>query len=527
MVRPLMVAALALALASGTARAATQEFRIVVVPGLTIADLRALAPRGAVGLLVPSNGPTTSSAQAGAALVRGKLRNSFLDGGVPRGARLVSVETASAPPASGPFIVLALPADGTQANERRYPVAVVGSGFHGLLTSTSTRLPGVVSIVDIAPTALRQEDSLRSSSSDDAAARVAELDRLIGAKGNARLYSTLVCCILVILLAVVFPRASILGCATGLTANVILGAAETASLWIVLTVLVGSIVLAAPIAHFVRSWVAIGATLAVVLVLYLAAMAIDAAWVAYSPWGPEQTGRFYGVTNLLETILLVPALAGAALLGRRYGPVAFAAVALLAFVTVAGSRFGADGGGAVVLAAGYAVLGCLLARIRGRALAAALVGAVAVAVGLVALDAATGGSSHVTNALGGGPGSLAAHLSDRLRISWDRVTVSPGPALTVALSLALLAAVVVRDLRSGAPLPERALPLAFAFAVAVSLVVNDAPNDVAAAGVMGYLVCSGVMLRGRCAAASCSRSPLAFSWLAAEERPLSRLRRRP
>ena len=39
--------------------------------------------------------------------------------------------------------------------------------------------------------------------------------------------------------------------------------------------------------------------------------------VALSPFGPSQAGRFYGVSNLLETFLLVPALLGAALLGRR------------------------------------------------------------------------------------------------------------------------------------------------------------------------------------------------------------------
>jgi hypothetical protein len=233
------------------------------------------------------------------------------------------------------------------------------------------------------------------------------------------------------------------------------------------------------------------------------------------------------VTNLLETMLLVPALAAAALLARRIGVLGLAAVALLAFVTIAGSRFGADGGGAVVLAAGYGLLAALLVGLRGRALAVALGVAVLVAGGLVALDAATGGSSHVTRALGGGPADLASRFGDRLLISWRHVTLGPGPAVAFFLSLTALAALVVRLVASDAPLSQRALPLAFAAAIAVSLVVNDAPSDVAVAGLVGYLVCEAVMLRGRCAVGSCSRSSLAFSWPAVGEKTLWRPRPRP
>src|SRR5207237_8152423 len=46
---------------------------------------------------------------------------------------------------------VALPPPGRTANHRRYPVAVVGCGLHGLLTSSSTRISGLISIADIAP----------------------------------------------------------------------------------------------------------------------------------------------------------------------------------------------------------------------------------------------------------------------------------------------------------------------------------------------------------------------------------------
>jgi hypothetical protein len=526
-IRTLTLAALVLLVAAGPAAAATQEFRIVLVPGLGLDDLQGLADRGAVGLLVPANGPTTSGQQARAALVRGELRNALLDGGVPSGPPLVSFEIAAESPRAGPAIVLGLPSGSKQSNDRRYPIAVLGRGFHGLLTSSSSRLPGVVSVADVAPTARGEKGRLGWTPERDPTQRLLSLDRLIDAKKEARLVSSLLVAALAAALTLFFPRAALLAYGTALTANLALGATETATTWIVLLVIAAAVGASVPLAVILRSWTAVGFVLAAVLALYLVAFAVDAAWVAYSPWGPGQAGRFYGVTNLLETMLLVPALAAAALLARRFGALGFGAVALLAFVTIAGSRFGADGGGAVVLTAGYGLLAALLVGLRGRALAVALGAAVLVAGGLVALDAATGGSSHVTRALGGGTADLASRFGDRLLISWRHITLGPGPAIAFFLSLTALVALVVRLLASDAPLSQRALPLAFAAAIAVSLVVNDAPSDVAVAGLVGYLVCEAVMLRDRCAVASCSRSSWAFSWPAVGENRLWRPRPRP
>ena len=464
----------------------------MVVPGLELADLQELEDRGAVGLLVPANGETTSGAQARASLVRGEMRNSFLDGGIPEGTPLVSLETAAAPPATGPVIVLGIPSGGEQPNDRRYPVAVLGEGFRGLLTSDSTRLPGVVSIADIAPTALGEPDGLGSGPMADAAARVLELDRLIDRKKDARLAGSLLAGVLILLLAIGFPRAALLAYGTALVANLALGASETATMWIVLLAFCAAVAIAIPLGFVLRSAFALGAGLTGVLGLYLVAFLVDGTFVAYSPWGPAQAGRFYGVTNLLETILLVPALAGATLLARSFGWAGFAPVAALALVLVGGGRFGADGGGLVVFAVGFAVLAVLLWQLRGRALAGALA-----AGALIVAGALAAGSSHVTEALGDGPGELASRLQDRLVISWERATLGAGPAVMVLVCLALLVVLVVATLRSDAPLTRRALPLAFAAAIGVSLAVNDAPNDVAAAGLVGYATCTAVMLRAR------------------------------
>ena len=87
--------------------------------------------------------------------------------------------------------------------------------------------------------------------------------------------------------------------------------ALAANLWLspLLAVAAGIAVLLLPL----------GWACAAILLAYLVSMGLDAETVALSPFGPSQSGRFYGINNLLETMLLAPALLGAALLGRRAG----------------------------------------------------------------------------------------------------------------------------------------------------------------------------------------------------------------
>ena len=197
-------------------------------------------------------------------------------------------------------------------------------------------------------------------------------------------------------------------------------------------------------------------------------MGLDAEAVALSPLGPSQSGRFYGINNLLETMLLAPALVGAALLGR-----AGILVAALAFVTIGGNRFGADGGGIVVLAAAYLVLWL---RLRPRAATFRLAfGVAAGAVAIALLLLAAPGSSHVTDAIGDGPAALAGDIADRIELSVRRTAESAGATAVVLGSLAILAAIALRARRD-------AVLDAFLVGVAVSLLVNDTPGDVAGMG---------------------------------------------
>jgi hypothetical protein len=459
------------ALLAGPAQAA--ELRVVVVPELELADLEALSKQGAIGLLVPDAGPETSAARALAALERGAVRNSLL-GDDPPGSRLVEATFARNVP-TGRVIVLALPRGGMQPNDRRYPIAVLAPGYRGLLTSESTRIPGLVSIVDVAPTALDQEDALGATSAADPVKALADLDARIRDNREAKPAVLLVSLALLVALAVFLPAAVLPGFAAILLANLALGIAAATEAWVDAAVIVAFV--AASLVFARLPLVAHGLLLAGTLAAYLVAMGVDERWVALSPLGPTQNARFYGLSNLLATLLLVPALAGAVLVGRKLGMWAFAAVAALALVTVGGSQFGADGGGVIVLLAAYAAL---VARSYdlNRRVAFAAAGILAV----LGIALVVGGESHVTNALGDGPVGLAEDLWRRLRLSWLRATSGWGVGLLVAGGVVALALLALRE--------RRPLLTAYLVALAVSLLVNDSPNDVIVAGLAGYLALS-------------------------------------
>jgi cytochrome c551/c552 len=151
-------------------------------------------------------------------------------------------------------------------------------------------------------------------------------------------------------------------------------------------------------------------------------------------------------------------------------------------VTVAWSKAGADGGGLLVYAAALAVY---LLRIRPEratwrrtVLAGAVV--VALAFALVGIDAALGGSSHVTHAVGGGPGSLWGDFGHRLHLSWASATKSSYNIVLFIASLAVLVWIATRR-------PRHPAVDAMLVALAVSLLVNDTPVDVIGLGVLGCL----------------------------------------
>lgn len=411
-------------------------------------------PGSAVGLVVPDAGPRTTGARALAALRCGEVVNSL------RG----EAATCDDPPVvlePGALLMLRLPPgrDEVVPNDRRYPIVL--RGYDGLLTSESTRIPGLVSIADMA------DGRLETVAYDgDPVAYLRGLDERIRENADARILAFLLGLALLAGLALVRPAAAVLGFAALPAANLALGAAGVSELWAVLAATGLAVAAGGPLlAAAARSRLAVAGVLAAVLAAYLAVLGLEGTWVSLSPLGPTQNGRFYGLSNLLETLLLVPALAAAALLRTWW---ALVAVAALALVAVAGSSFGADGGGALVLLAGYAVLGvALLGLVRGAV-------AVAAAAGVAALAVMLGPETHVTRSAG------ASALSDRVVLSLERLADDWRVAVVVALAVALLGVLVARG-------PRRALPLSLAAAVAVSLVVNDSPFEVVLGGLVGYV----------------------------------------
>jgi hypothetical protein len=490
----LLACALALAV-SGSAAAKTspdfqgntrQIFPVYVVHGLTIGDLPQLANEGAVGLLVPNAGPRTSQAAAFAGMVRGVLYNTRL--ARPRDAVLIRVKQASEIPATGPAIVVGLPPATSAPNDRRYPIAVIGFGFQGVLTSSLTRVPGLVSIADVARTALQTPHALGWKADGGSVATLYRLEEHIEVARDSTMAGSVLVLTLLIAFALLFPRGAPSAMGAALAANLALGflpggdAAPRVALLGVCTVAGGILG-----ASFLRRKTLLGFALVSVLVAYAVTMLVQPSALSLAPIGPELTSRFYGVSNVLESLLLVPALLGARLLAARFGPLAFAAVALLSLATIAENKLGADGGGAVVIGVAFALLAVQMSGARRRFAIPALGASALVVLALVNLDAASSGPDHLRGALRGGLDGLANVAANRVPLAYARM-IEQWWLIFPLLGGALVLLAVIRTARTR---HDRAVAAAMLGALAASLLVNDSPGPVAIAGLAAVLSIDG------------------------------------
>ncbi len=471
-----LVSIVLLVLAAGPAHAARQIPVVVVPPD------EPFPTGGAAGLLVPGAGETVSGEGALAALVRGKTKKSLL-GGVPGGKPAISIAKRPGPVT----IYVSLPAAGSHPNTRRYPIAIVGEGWRGILKSPSTRIRGLVSVADVAPTALG-EHRITSSPDADARAQLRRLDARLGQQHDAAGWAEAILAFSVLLGSMLalarrsrgIGRAAILAAPVTVAATVVLSAAGGAR-WTVLVPALAAIVVGACAAGalLLRARQAIAVAFLGLIAAYLVVLVARPEWPALAALGPDPSegGRFYGSSNVTTTVLVTVALFTAAALGAR----ALVAVAALAVVTVGWSKAGADGGGLVVVVAAFAALAARLAwgRLTARTAALAAAGAVAVGLAVVGLDAATGGHSHVTRRVGEGPGAVLDELGNRLHISGERLASSWHAALVFAIGVVAL--LVLAFLRPRFPAGDALL-----LAIVVSLIVNDSPSDVAAGGAISY-----------------------------------------
>jgi hypothetical protein len=428
-------------------------------------------PNRAVGLLVPGRGPTVSRAEALEALE--------------------NIEPSRCP--CDVVIWLSLPPEDEQPNDHRYAINISGGGYEGLLISDRTRVPGLVSIYDIAPTmeALQEgrDPPVTFRRDADAPVRLDALGRRLDDVDHSRMPAGLALVVVIAAFALLsvarrsatFGRAALLAIPAGLSTALALSALEVTKPWTVVPLLfLFTAAGASGLAAVTKNRYAFAGCLLAIFPVYLVVLGISQETSSLAVIGPrpENGGRFYGFNNQLETLVLAPALLGAYLLGTRLLP----AAGLLAVVTVGASFAGADGGGVLVLLAGFLFLWL---RLRGVPLTLrnlALMAAAVVVLGLllVGLDAAFGGESHVTRSIEGGPAQLAEDIGDRLVASVKGVVSTWHSALVVGVSIPVLAWVALRR-------PRYAALDAFLVAVAVSLIVNDAPREVSGFGALSAL----------------------------------------
>jgi hypothetical protein len=510
----LLACACALVL-TGTAEARTsddfaahhrQVLPVIVVKGLTVGDLPQLATEGAVGLMVPNAGPRTSQAAAFAGMVRGILYNTRLP--FPRDAVLIRVEHATEIPARGPAIVVGLPPATSAPNDRRYPIAVLGHGYQGLLTSSLTRVPGLVSIADVARTALQTRHTLGWQRDGGPVATAYRIEHQIEvARSTTMPGSVLVLCLLV-LFALLYPRGAPTAFGTAIAVNLVQGwfphgnGASRVILLGLCTVAGGAF---GP--RFFRNRTVLGLALVALLVGYAVSMIARPSTLALAPIGPELTSRFFGVSNLLETWLLYPALLGGALLTRRFGWTAFVATATLALATIAENKLGADGGGAIVVGVSFALLAVWLLEVRRRFTFPALGIAALVVLALVNVDAAASGPDHLRGALNGGFSGVMNVAANRVPLAYARMLeqwwlMIPGIA---ALGIGIAVAHV------GRTRTHRAVAVALLGGLAASLLVNDSPGPVAIAGLTAVLAIEDGFVFRTLTAPVLRRLPLPFA----------------
>ena len=476
MTRVAIAGVAALGALAGAVPSRAESVAVLVVPAQ---EVWAQADRGALGLLVPGAGATVTREQALQSLTTGRSV-SGLAGEQDRKA-LIRIGTRPGPVT----IYVSLPPAGRHHNVTRYPVAIVGSGFHGILDSPSTRLPGLVSIADVAPTAVdleRGTDPVLGFRPGNAAS-LRELDQRLTRAHDSRSAATVGLAVLLACLTAAavatrsrrLARAALLAAPAAISIALLLSAAGVRSPLVVgLALAVGG---AAVAFAATRREALFAPAVALFLAGFLLVLAVFPETNSLAAIGPHPDGgvRFFGVTNQVETLLLAPILAAAAT-SRRW----LATVGLLALVAFGWSRAGADGGGVLVLLTGLSALVLLegLRRISAARVALAGAAVLGLALFLVAVDALLGGSSHVTSAVGGGPSDLADDLGRRLDVTWAGATASWHAALICALGLGVLVAIALRT-------PRQRVTTGFLVALAVSLVVNDSPVDELAWGALG------------------------------------------
>ena len=458
------------------------QFRVVVLDRISDATFALLAQRGAVGLVRPGYGPTTNRRRALAELVRGTEVNARL-GGVPNGKPLIDASKARVFPNCNMCIVLQLPPrSAPTANDRLYRIAVIGRGFHGLLTSPTTRIPGLVSVVDVAPTALGHVlGGMKWVPARNSIADVASLGAQIHGEDRLKYAGVFIATAIVILVALLGWSAARTAIPAALLANLVLGAMDVTNEVAIVTVFTAATLLGTLcLARVCRDDLALLGLIVLVLVAYLLVFAKRPDWAAVTPLGPDQNLRFWGIGDQIATLLLAPLLMGAVIARQRLGWFGFAAFSFLGLFVMTDNRLGANGGGAIGLGLGLALLGARLSRRGLIALIGAVAASAVIVLAIVQHGLTSPGPNHLRSAFGNG-------ITGFFHVAANRVPLVYTPAmrdwpLTLPLAILLIGSgvLVFRTTRARV---ARDLFVALAAGLIASLLINDATGFMLVAGI--------------------------------------------
>jgi hypothetical protein len=381
------------------------------------------------------------------------------------------------------------------------PTGVAGLGDAAALTSTTTRLHGIVAGIDVLPTALDwlgikvpdevKGQQIRTEGTRDAKGLQTLADRLrvVGARRFPALETVLAVWLGVfLLLAVVADR-------RGVRAAMRIGA--LALLWVLPVLLVTAAVRPARTTELaivslgtfglavltdrVLRWPR-GPVLpaAVAVVSYVVDLARGSDLIIRSLLGPNPRfgSRYYGIGNELEATLPILLFIALAVLLRRHGrsrtsAVAFGGAALVLGAAVGSGRLGADVGGVITIGAGAAVgvLFLLPGGITRRALVLAIAAPAAGLAGLAALDLATGGNGHFTRTVlhAHGEGALQDIVVRRYQLAFNVLKRGLMPFATAIALLTVIYGLRYRE-RIYAPLEgDQAWTAALAASLAASI----------------------------------------------------------
>lgn len=388
-------------------------------------------------------------------------------------------------------------------------IGVAGKGFHGELTSDSTRTRGYVLSTDVAPTILehfglgvpsamsgrpiRAAGDVDLSSLESLASRMASIsDRRGPVIGD-----TLVAWLIGLGLAVLLTRGRAGPRAVRLLALSLIylplcllacAALEPSQAAEQLVAFAGAPALAILTLAASSGYRAIAVASGIVVVAYAIDVAAGSPLTKLSLLGPNPGlgARFYGIGNELEALLAVLVVAGCGTALRGFAPqlqkrsaaLAFLAVGIaFAFVFAAG-KLGADVGAAIVMPIGAAAAASKVATPRRRTAFLIIAFSFAFVLLIALIDLISGANAHLTRSVldAGGLEGLAQVAQRRLQLSAHSfarpIVLVFLPALAILATIAVWRRAVLRRWLAGLPAVEAGI-----FGALVAVVVGALAND--------------------------------------------------